>query len=189
MKKLIPILIILIGFLASCRTPQVLTTTETVIKYRDTTVYVQLPVYIDKIIKVPLPADTIRITEKVYVNDQGLATMKPVHKEQGIIAADIVIESGKLSANFYLKDSTMLYNYKDTLTVGDSIKIYNAIKEKLTTTTNTVVKPPERYVSKFSKFTHWYFVITFLILIAYIVYRVKTQWVKGLLGKIKPPFT
>jgi len=159
MKKLIIVLLVFAA-LISCRGPKIVTEVRTETKWRDTTIYVKIPVYIDKIIEVPLPVhDTLKIIEKVYVDKQGLATMKTVHKEVGIIGADITVYKGVLTADLYLTDSTINYRYKDTLSYMDSIRIYNAIKETSTTTTNTVTLPPERYIPKFYKFCLWFFIV------------------------------
>lgn len=178
MKTTIIILILMIS-LWSCKTPQIVTKIET--KYRDTTVYVNIPVYIDKIIEVPLPVhDTLRIVEKVYVDKDGQATMNQVHKEKGIIGADISINNGKLIANLYLTDSTMFFNYKDTLNYEDSVKIYNAIKE---TTIDTTITNKQRYVPKFFKFTMWFFILTVIAVAGWVFYKVKGGWIKNILKK------
>jgi hypothetical protein len=185
MKTLFFVLIVFL-FSFGCKAPRIITETVTETKWRDTTIYVKIPVYIDKIVEVPLPVrDTLRIVEKVFVSNGGYATMKPVHKEQGIIGGDISIANGKLIANFYLLDSTILYNYKDTLTFEDSIKIANAIRDTQTSTTNTVIKPPEKYVSKFSKFTHKWFFLTLFLIAIFVTWKIKGAWIKDLLTKIK----
>lgn len=178
--KQLSFLIIGTVLIVGCKAPKTITKIET--KYRDTTVYVNVPVYVDKIIEVPLPVhDTLKIIEKVYVDKDGQATMKSVHKEKGIIGADIGITNGKLSANLYLTDSTILYNYKDTFNYEDSIKIYNAIKE----TTSTIVLPPEKYVSKFSKFTHKWFYVSLLLIAVFVTWKIKGAWISDLIKKIK----
>jgi hypothetical protein len=150
--------------------PKIITEVKT--EWRDTTIYVKVPVYVDKIIEVPLPVhDTLKIIEKVYVDREGLATLKTVHKEKGIIGADITVYKGVLTADLYLTDSTIHYRYKDTLTFEDSVKIYNAIKT--ISTSNTVIVPPQRYVPKFYKFTLWFFIFTIIILAGIIVWKIK----------------
>lgn len=173
------IILILAVSIMSCKTPQIVTKIET--KWRDTTIVVKIPVYIDKIIEVPLPVhDTLRIVEKVYVDKDGQAEMKPVHKEKGIIGADISITNGKLIANLYLTDSTLFYNYRDTLNYEDSVKIYNAIKE---TTIDTTITKEKLYVPKFFKFTMWFFILVVLAGAGWILYKFKGGWIKNILKK------
>lgn len=160
--------------LIGCKTPQSFTNTVTETKWRDTTIYVKIPVYIDKIIEVPLPVhDTLKIIEKVYVDKNGQAEMKPVTKKKGIIGADISITNGKLFANLYLTDSTLLHKYKDTLNYEDSLKIYNAIRETDTNTNTQVVPPPEKYIPKIYKYALWIVILQLILLIAYIVIKWK----------------
>jgi hypothetical protein len=173
MKKLIIVLFVFAA-LVSCKGPKIVTEVRTETKWRDTTIYVKIPVYIDKVIEVPLPVhDTLKIVEKVFIDKDGYATMKFLHKEKGIIGADLSIYKGVFSANLYLMDSTILYRYKDTLSLEDSVRIYNAIRESSTTTTNTVIIPPERYVPKFFKFTLWFFILSVLVYAGIIVWKIK----------------
>lgn len=124
---------------------------------RDTTIFVEKPLYIDTIIYIPIPGyrDSIRIRDSVRIVD-GYAFMKSVHKQQGIIAVDASIYKSELSIIAYLTDSSILYNYIDTLNFQDSIRIYNAIKETATTST-VIIK--EKYIPWFYKFTFWVFII------------------------------
>jgi len=171
MKKLIVILAVLLS-LASCKGTKIVTEIVTETKWRDTTVYVEIPVYVDKIIEVPLPVhDTLVIKQKVYINAQGQAEMKSMYKEEGIIGTEVIIKNGVLNARSFLLDSTILYHYKDTLTAQDSVTIYDAIKEKTTTTTITL--PPEKYVPKFFKLTAWFFVLFVVCCVGYIAMKVK----------------
>jgi len=181
MKNLIAIAFLLLIF--GCKTPQIASTvTET--KWRDTVIYVEKKVYVDKIIEVPVPGhtDTLKLTNWVYV-DNNQAYMKSIHKEQGIIGVDASIYRSIFNINAYLLDSTILYNYQDTLTLADSIKIADAIREK--TSTSTVILPPEKYVPWYYKFTFWYFIITVVIVAAIIFIR--SQYVPkiGFLNKLR----
>lgn len=182
MKDLIVILVLIIS-VWSCKTPAI-THTVTETKWRDTVIYVEIPFFIDKIIEVPLPVhDTLRIIETVYVDKEGLADMKLIHREQGIIGADISIEKGKLKGNFYLLDSTIIYNYKDTLSFQDSLRIYDAVRE--TQVTNTVVLPPEKYIPKVYKWAFWIILIEVILVVLYFL---NLFGVLGNLGRIKNIF-
>lgn len=127
-------------------------TTET--RYRDTTIYVEKQIYVDKIVKVPIPGhtDTVRITDTVQiVNNQ--AFMKSIHKQQGIIGVDASVFRSLFTVNAYLTDSTILYNYIDTLNYQDSITIYNAIRS--VTTEATITLQPKKYIPRIYKITFW----------------------------------
>jgi hypothetical protein len=142
-------------------------TTATVTELHDTTIYVEKPVYIDKIIRVPIPGrtDTLRITDTVrIVNNQ--AYMKPIHKQIGIIGVDASMHKSVFEIAAYLTDSSILYNYIDTLTFADSLTIYNAIRT--TTTEATITLQPKKYIPKIYKITFW-IVIAQLLAIAAIV--------------------
>lgn len=168
--KTILFLFLAIFVITGCKTPAVITGTTTDITYRDTTIYVDVPFYIDTVIFVPIPGfkDSVRIRDSVTIVN-GLVYMKSLHKEIGLIGVDVTLDKSQLSVVAYLTDSTILYNLKDTLNFQDSIKIYNAIKDQVTTT--TIVLPPVKYIPKFYKIAGW-FLITILILLAlFIVYK------------------
>ena len=168
--KSILFLFLAILILAGCRTPRLITQTTTEIQYRDTTIYVEIPLYIDKLIYVPIPGfrDSIRIRDSVRI-ENGLAHMKPAHKKIGLIAVDVSVHNSQLFANAYLTDSTILFNFKDTFNFRDSVLIYNAIKEKVTT--NTVVLPPIKYIPKFYKFAFWVFLTELILLVLFVIYK------------------
>ena len=140
--------------------------TET--KWRDTVMFVDIPVYLDRIIEVPLPSfkDSVRIRDSVRIVD-NFAFMKQIHTQQGIIAVDVSIYKSELSIVAYLTDSSILYNYIDTLNFMDSIRIFNAIKE--TTTKGTVIIK-EKYIPGFYKFTFWFFIIAVVLGVVYIAW-------------------
>lgn len=175
MKNTILILLFIAISFASCKTPQSFTTTVTETKYRDTTIYVESPpIYIDKIVEVPVPSDSVRIIDSIRVIDHIHGGTISLSKSQGIISLDAMASyrnnTLKLDANAYLNDSTILYHYKDTLTWADSVTIFNAVKEKTTTTETQVVLPPEKYVPKIYKIAMW-IVIIGLIIGAFLIYR------------------
>jgi hypothetical protein len=138
------------------------TTTQTL--WRDTTIYVDKAFYIDTTIFVPIPGfkDSVRIRDSVVVRD-NYAYMKSIHVEKGIIAVDASVNRSVFSVDAYLTDSTILYHFQDTLNYQDSLTIYNAIRER--TTTSTVVLPPVKYIPKLYKITFWIVILQVLVCI------------------------
>ena len=161
--KTIIFLLLAIFLISGCKTPAIITGTATETQYRDTTIYVDVPVYVDTTIYVPIPGfkDSVRIRDSVRVVN-GLAYIETVHKEAGIIGVDVSLYKSNLFIDAYLTDSTVLYNLRDTFNFQDSIKIYNALKDKVTT--NTVLLPPVKFIPKFYKFAFWVFIAELFIL-------------------------
>lgn len=149
-------------------------TTETV--WHDTTIFLDKPIYIDTTIYVPIPGfkDSVRIRDSVVVRD-NYAYMKSIHVEKGIIAVDASVNRSVFSVDAYLTDSTIFFNYKDTLNFQDSLTIYNAIRER-TTTNNTVVT--ERFIPGFYKFTFWLFMAELMVCALFVFARL------GYFGKL-----
>ncbi len=168
--KTILFLFLAIFVISGCKTPAVITGTTTDTTYRDTTIYVDVPFYIDTVIFVPIPGfkDSVIIRDSVTIVN-GLVYMKSLHKEIGLIGVDVTLDKSQLSVTAYLTDSTILFNLKDTLNFQDSIKIYNAIKYKVTT--NTVVLPPVKFIPKFYRFAFWLLIIELILLAIFIVYK------------------
>lgn len=175
MKQLI-ILFAAILLLSSsgCKVPQAIT--KTVIEVRDTTIYVKVPVYVDKLIYVPLPKDTVFVTDTVKVVN-GYAEMRSIYVQRGIIGVEASIHRSVFDIVAYLTDSTILYNYVDTLTYEDSVRIHNAIKNTVTDNTYVV---KERFIPGFYKFTFWVFIV---VLIGGIMYVAWMVFFKRLAGK------
>jgi hypothetical protein len=169
MKTLIFLFLIIFAF-SGCKTQGLITQTSTEIHYRDTTIYVNLPVYIDTTIFVPIPGfkDSVRIIDSVRIQN-GFAYMKTLHKETGLIGVDVTLNNSELSVVAYLTDSTILFNLKDTLNFHDSVKIYNAIKDQVTT--NIVVLQPVKYIPKFYKFSFWLLIVELIILALFAFYK------------------
>lgn len=163
-------LLLAILVLSGCKTPGIITQTTTETHYRDTTIYVDVPVYRDTTIYVPIPGfkDSVRIRDSVRMKD-GLAYIKTLHKEAGLIGVDVALYESELSVVAYLTDSTILYNLKDTFNFQDSVKIYNAVKDKITT--NTVVLPPEKYIPKFYRFAFWLLITELGLLALFVFYK------------------
>ena len=168
--KTILFLFLAIFVITGCKTPSVITGTTTETKYRDTTIFINVPIYRDTTIYVPIPGfkDSVRIRDSVTIVN-GLVFMKSLHKEIGLIGVDVTLDKSQLSVTAYLTDSTILFNLKDTFNFQDSVKIYNAIKDKVTT--NTVVLPPEKYIPKFYRFAFWLLKIELILLALFVFYK------------------
>lgn len=116
-----------------------ITEKETVIQYRDTTIY-----RTDTVV-VKLPRDTVKLTDTVQVIN-NLAYLPSVHKKFGLIGVDAGVRHSVLRVNAYLTDSTLLYAEPDTVHLPGAVQIKEV--------TNTV---PVRFVPGFYKFTFWLF--------------------------------
>ena len=128
---------------------------ETVTVYRDTTIFRT------DTIRVPLPRDTVRITDTVKViNNQ--AFLKPVHKQFGIIGVDAWVNFSVLGVQAYLTDSTILHVEKDT------IYLEKVIKETGTTQTVKI-----KHIPKLYRVAFWILLIQAGALIAWLV---KQKW-------------
>lgn len=146
--------------------------TETVVKtvYRDTTIFV------DRIIKVPLPKDTVRLTDTVRViNDKCYLPMR--HKKFGLVWVSAGVVNSVLNVTAGLTDSTILVPIHDTIFIKDAVSN--------TTTDNTVVLPPEKFIPKFYKFTFWVFIVLISGIVGYGVYWFKGGAIKNALNKLK----
>lgn len=127
-----------------------ITEKETVVEYRDTTIY-----RTDTVI-VELPRDTVKLTDTVKIVNNK-AFLAPVHKEFGIVGVDAWVNFSVLNVNAYLTDSTLLYTETDTVFLKGAVQT--------STVTNTV---PVKYVSGYHKFTSWFFWITVILLIVFV---------------------
>lgn len=120
---------------------------ETLIEYRDTTIYRTDTFF------VPLPVrDTVFMTDTVTIKN-GMAFLPTRHFERGIIGMDIGVSYSRIKASAYLTDSTILFPVRDTIFIKD------AFTSSSTTQTVQIVK---KVVPKFYKFTLWFFIITVL---------------------------
>ena len=178
--KTIIFLLLAVFLISGCKTPAIITGTTTETQYRDTTIYVDVPVYIDTTIYVPIPAfkDSVRIRDSVRI-ENGLAYIKTVHKEAGIIGVDVSLYKSNLFIDAYLTDSTVLYHLTDTFNFQDSVKIFRAISEKVTT--NSIILPPVKYIPKFYKFAFWLLIIELSLLVLFIIYKLGYF---GIFGKL-----
>ncbi|NQU54065.1 MAG: hypothetical protein HQ522_16170 [Bacteroidetes bacterium] len=136
-----------------------ITETKKVIEYRDTTIYV------DRIVTVPLPKDTVMITDTVrIINNRCYLPVK--YKEFGLVWARASVDNSILNVHAGLTDSTIL------VPVHDTVFLDNAITS--TTTDSTITLPPEKFIPGFYKFTFWAFIILAVVGIGYLVLRFTT---------------
>jgi len=144
--------------------------TESVVKieYRDTTIYK------DRIIEVKLPNDTVYLTKNVYIKDNK-CFMDYTRKTFGNIWASAKVDSSVLDLRAGYVNNIV------QVPIHDTIYLERAVTN--TTTDNTVVLPPEKYVPKFYKFTLWFFILVVLAGAGFIVYKFKGGWIKSLISK------
>ena len=130
MKKII-FALVLLASLSSCLTVNQIkkncdkfsaicvTNVETVVEYRDTTIY------INDTITVVLPVhDTTKIIEHVILKN-GRADMKPITKEFGLIGVKAWVNNSVLNAWGFLLDSTILQPVHDTIILDNIFKKLN----------------------------------------------------------------
>jgi len=133
--------------------------TNTVIEYRDTTIY------IDRIIKVPVPmfTDSVRIRDSVNVitvinettnEKEQYCELSPIHREVGLIGVDAWVNHSVIEIYAYLLDSTILVPYKDSVVAQNQVTT--------TTTENNIKLPHEKYKTWFTRFCTWWFFITII---------------------------
>jgi len=147
-----------------------ITDSKTVIEYRDTTIYV------DRIVQVKLPADTVTIVKTLYI-DNDKCFLDYTYKKFGNIWASAKVDNSILDLKAGYVNNIVQVPIHDTIFINDAISN--------STTDNTVVLPPEKYVSKFSKFTHWWFFICIFAIGIFITWKIKGAWIKGVLGNLK----
>ena len=128
-----------------------ITESVTKIVYRDTIIFK------DRIVKIKLPSDTVRITDTItIINNRGYLPER--YKEFGVIWASASVRNSVLSVRAGLIDSTILVPIKDT------IRIKDAITNQTTENTATVIK---KHIPKFFWFTFWYFIVTLVVLLLF----------------------
>ena len=131
--------------------PQIVTETETVkeIVYRDTTIYIHVP------------ADTVYLTDTmyIYVTSQGYQTrLSELHTDLSWSTAQVV--DGRLRHEIFQKE----------MEIERVIK--NAIQDNSTNTVTTVVKTHEiPYVTKWHQFASIFTIIVLTLFFGYIVFR------------------
>lgn len=122
------------------------TGTETVIEYRDTTIFRT------DTIKIQLPADTVKITDTVKIYENGLAYLPPIEKHFGVVGVRTWVNHSVLNAWGFLLDSTLLHPVTDTIFLDNVFSTQ--------TTTKYIELPPEKYKTKFTKFCIWWFCLS-----------------------------
>ena len=143
--------------------------TETIIEYRDTTIYITDTLTVD------LPNDTVSIRDTVIINEQG-AQYDKVVKTFGVISVSALLHNSFLHVNAWLNDSTILVPYKDSVVLQNS--------NTTTTHTEYIELPPERYIPKFYRFTFWWFITTVFAGVFFVVIKVYSKQLKILIDKI-----
>lgn len=172
MKKLI--IILLIGLLStSCLTVRRIqnncdkfaavcltgTEVESEIRWRDTTIYVDIPV------EVKLPPDTVRIEKPIPCPEP--INIRAVRKENGLVGVTARVDNSVLFVTGYLTDSTLVTRLQD------SIRILNAIKQEVIKETNTVTVREDTNFGKFAK--KWFLgsIIIIMLFLTYIILKKK----------------
>jgi len=133
-----------------------ITETEKIIEYRDTTIF------IDKIIKVELPNDTVTLVDTLRIINNRVY-LPSRYRKYGNVWVEAGVSNSILHVQAGLIDSTIL------IPVHDTIFLEKVIKEA--TTTNTITLPPERFVPKFYKFTFWAFWVFIAIIAAWVAWK------------------
>lgn len=118
------------------------------VEYRDTTLYILDTLY------VPLPPDTVTITDTIVIID-NFCQMPAVQKSFGIISARASVYNSILNVRAWLNDSTIYYPVTDTVYI-----------EKATKQEKQIVTVKEKYVPTFYK----YLLGAFIALVAYVFY-------------------
>ncbi len=142
-----------------------ITESVTKIEYRDTTIYK------DRIIKVQLPKDTVKIVDTLYIQDNK-CFLPYTYRKFGNVWASAKVDNSVLDLRAgYVKNIIQV-------PIHDTIYIEKAVTN--TTTDNTVTLPAEKYIPKFYKFTLWFFIILMVAGIGFVVYKFKGGWIKGI---------
>lgn len=126
------------------------TTIETIT--RDTTIFRH------DTIKIQLPADTIKITDTIRI-ENNRAYLPEVTKHFGLIGVKVSADNSILNVIAWINDSTFLYPHRDTLFFPDIFRQTNK------TQTITVEK---RHVPGFFRFTFWFFMASIAIALIWI---------------------
>ncbi len=130
--------------------------------YRDTTIFRS-----DTVL-VPLPADSVKITDTIRVV-KNIAYLPTVRKKAGIIGVDAGVNNSIIRINAYLTDSTILYKHQDTIFIRNAIR-----EEKVSSTV------PVKFIPSFYRFTFWVFIFEIVALIVF--FSVKYLLVKKLIN-------
>lgn len=127
-----------------------------VIKYRDTTVYVDLP-GIDRI-------DTVYKTKKIYITKKGEITSDTVNVSSIFANSWAWVANKRLNIGIADKDTTLQIRLNNALMDVSKYKYQLELKTVVTV---------ERYTPMFIKLMAWIGGILIIAIILYIIYRIK----------------
>jgi len=130
---------------------------DTEIEYRDTVIYVDIPV------EVKLPPDTAEI--EVTIPCPEFINISPVTVEKGLVGATARVIDNRLIVRAYLTDSLYVTRLQD------SIRILNAVKQTVVTETNTITVKEDTMFGKFTKRWFWGSVLIIIGGIAFLVLK------------------
>nr|WP_319570257.1 hypothetical protein [uncultured Draconibacterium sp.] len=133
------------------------TETETVVEYRDTTIYRH------DTIKITLPSDTVKLTDTLTMRE-GMAFLPPVEKHFGHVGVKAWVDNSVLNAWGFLTDSTILQPVHDTILIDNALMNSSIVKY--------IELPPEKYKTWFTKFCTFWFVITLVVILGFVAYWV-----------------
>lgn len=141
---------------------------EIKIEYRDSIVMKYDTVIRDSVIEIKLPGDTVTITKYLRVSANVLLQLDTIIVERGIVGAKAWIRDNELGVIAYVTDSTLYYQL-------DSARIeIRSLKEKYSSK-EEVRETHIRENTGFGKFAIWWFIITAIIILFYIAYKIKEK--------------
>lgn len=150
-----------------------ITETKETIVIKDTTIYK------DRIIKVPLPKDTVYLEKELSVID-GQVYIAPVFKQTGLISVKAWVDKNKLKVDAWLNKTVW------TVPVHDTIYLEGAIVEK--EVLNTVVLPPERFIPAFYKRLLLFNIVLLVVVVFIALNKLKLINMQGLINTLTSKF-
>ena len=143
-----------------------ITDSRKVIEYRDTIIYK------DRIIKVQLPKDTVKIVDTLYI-ENNKCFLPYTRKTFGNIWASAKVDNSILDLKAgYVKNVIQV-------PIHDTIYIERVVTRMRTE--NTVTLPPVKFIPKFYKFTFWFFILFIVSGAGWIFVKGKGGWIKKIL--------
>jgi len=125
------------------------------ITYRDTTIFVTLP------------AKIVTVKDTVYVKN-GLVSFRPVTAESNLATARAWISNNNISLTLADKDTTLI------ITLSNALKNAEFWQSKYNNEKHTVNVP---YTPKFWKVTGWIGIITILLLLLFIGFKLRKVFI------------